>query len=314
MPNSNRILERQMPNSNMTLERQLTSVVTPEGGFAIVALDQRESLREMFPPKAGGDLVDDAALRAFKASAAKILTPHASGVLLDRPYAVTNAAPPTMIADGCGLILAADKLHSVRGAGVLSSSLDTDVNLDFIRATGAAAIKLLVIWRRGIDHDRVRLVERFLELAEAAGVASFIEGIVRPALGEEWRSAAERHAAIIEAATDLSRGAGVYKAEVPGYVRGDLSRVREHAKSLTEVVDGPWVVLSSGVYEPDFADAVTESCAGGARGFLAGRAIWADTVSDPDPESALATRSVERLRRLLEIVKRSREGVGAGER
>lgn len=303
-----------MPTSNRNLERQLTSLETPEGGFAIVALDQRESLREMFPPNAGGDLVDDAALRAFKTSAAKILTPHASGVLLDRPYAVTDAKPPTMIANGCGLILAADMLHSVRGVGVLSSSLDTDVDEDFIRATGAAAVKLLVIWRRGIDHDRVELVDRFLELAEAAGVVSFVEGVVRPALGEEWRSAAERHAAIIDAASDLSRGAGVYKAEVPGYVRGDVSRVREHAKSLTEVVGGPWVVLSSGVYEPDFADAVTESCAGGAHGFLAGRAIWADTVSELDPESALATRSVGRLRRLLEIVKRSREAVSAEER
>lgn len=303
-----------MPNSSRTLEPQLTSLVTPEGGFAIVALDQRESLREMFPPKEGGDLVADTALRTFKTTAAKILTPHASGVLLDRPYAVTDAKPPTMIANGCGLILAADLLHSVRGVGVLSSSLDTEVNEDFIRATGAAAIKLLVIWRRGIDHDRVELVEQFLELAEAAGVASFVEGIVRPALGEEWRDAGERHAAIIDAAADLSRGADVYKAEVPGYVRGDPSRVRENAKSLTQVVDGPWVVLSSGVYEPDFADAVTESCAGGAHGFLAGRAIWADTVSDLDPESALATRSVGRLRRLLEIVRRSREGADTEER
>ena len=302
-----------MPNSNGTLKRQLASLATPEGGFGIVALDQRESLREMFRPNVGGDLVDDAALRAFKTSAAEILTPYASGVLLDRPYAVTEAKPPMIIAKGCGLILAADVLDSVRGLGVQSSSLDTQVNVDFIRATGAAAIKLLVIWRRGIDHDRGELVDRFLELAEAAGVASFIEGIVRPAPGEEWRSAAERHTAIIEAAADLSRGADVYKAELPGYIRGDLSRVRQNAKALTEVVDGPWVVLSSGVYEPDFADAVTESCAGGAHGFLAGRAIWEDTVSDPCPESALATRSVGRLRRLLDIVKRSRESLAAEE-
>src|SRR5665647_1147951 len=164
-PYPNRTVESQMPNSNGTLKRQLASLATPEGGFAIVALDQRESLREMFPPNAGGDLVDDAALRAFKTSAAEILTPYASGVLLDRPYAVTEAKPPMIIAKGCGLILAADVLDSVRGLGVQSSSLDTQVNVDFIRATGAAAIKLLVIWRRGIDRDRGELVDRFLAVS-----------------------------------------------------------------------------------------------------------------------------------------------------
>ncbi|MCS5732516.1 aldolase [Herbiconiux daphne] len=298
-----------MPSTNTTTGALLAPLKTPEGGFAMVALDQRESLREMFPPAVDGTLVDDAVLRSFKETASRILTPHATGVLVDRPLGVTLPERPDWIDRGCGLILAADVLHSVRGAGVVGSSVDQEVTADFVRATGAAAVKLLIIWRRGVrDHERT--VQQFLELADAAGVASFVEGIVRPPEGGSWVDAADRHAAILEAAADLSRGASVYKAEVPGYLPGDLSQVRDQSRALTQAAEREWVVLSNGVQQADFADAVAESCAGGASGFLAGRAIWADTVVERDPAEAMADRSVARLKRLSGIVRKSRlEGV-----
>src|SRR5258707_11226575 len=83
------------------------------GGFAMLALDQRESLREMFV-RAGYAPVGDETLRRFKQRGVEILTPHASGVLLDRPLAVTEERPAG-IAPGCGLILAADVLHPATG-------------------------------------------------------------------------------------------------------------------------------------------------------------------------------------------------------
>lgn len=291
----------------------LGALRTASGGFAMVALDQRESLREMFPADASGRLVGDDALASFKAAAARVLTPTASGVLLDHPLGVPEAARPSNVAPTCGLVLAADELHSTRGAGVAGSALDPAVDVDLVRATGAAAVKFLVIWRRG-DRSFVPTVEAFLELAAAAGVASFVEGIVRPPTGADWASADDRHDAIIEAATELSRGATVYKAEVPGYQPGDVSRVREHSRRMSEAVGGPWVVLSNGVRQEDFAPALLEACRGGAHGFLAGRAIWADTVRAPDPTEALATRAAVRLNELALIVERVRGGGGPAER
>jgi sulfofructosephosphate aldolase len=290
---------------NKPVDERLAPLMTAEGGFAIVALDQRESLREMFPAGPGNELVGDDALRDFKRTAAQVLTPHASGVLLDRPYAVTTAERPTWIAPTCGLLLAVDVLHSLRGAGVADTDLDEDVTPDFIKGTGATAIKLLIIWRRGQDKH-VRTVQRFLELAAAAGVGTFVEGIVRPPVDTDWKSPADRHEAILEAAADLSPGASVYKAEVPGYVAGDVSGVLDQSRALTEVVDGPWVVLSNGVRQADFADAVTEACAGGSSGFLAGRAIWSDTVAEGDQRAALLDRAVPRLHALSDIVRTSR--------
>jgi sulfofructosephosphate aldolase len=271
----------------------------------MVALDQRESLREMFPAGAGGTLVGDSTLREFKQTAARVLSPYASGVLLDHPLGVQHEWP-THVARGCGLVLAADELQSSRGVGVQGSALDPAVDAELIESTGAAAIKFLVIWRRG-DRSYVPVLQSFLELADSAGVPSFVEGIVRPENPSGWASVGDRHQAILEAAADLSQGASVYKAEVPGYLPGDLTAVTEQARQLTAVVGRPWVVLSNGIEQADFAESVALACGGGAHGFLAGRAIWADTVTEHDVAGALAGRSVARLQALTEIVDRARD-------
>jgi sulfofructosephosphate aldolase len=300
-----------MSTTTDVLENQLDRLRTSSGAFAMVALDQRESLREMFPLLDDDRLVDDETLCAFKETAATILTPHATGVLLDHPLGVPGSSRPEFVAQDCGLILAADMLYSTRGAGVHSSSLDSRITIDLIHSTQAAAVKYLVIWRRGDDAFRADL-DSFLRLADEAGVASFVEGIVRPPLDGAWESPQDRFDAIVEAAADLSRGATVYKAEVPGYLAGDLAAVTSESRRVTEAVAGPWVVLSNGIQREDFADAVANAVSGGASGFLAGRAIWSDTVAEDDQVAALTGRSVNRLTSLTTIVERIRESTAQG--
>ncbi|BCB78803.1 aldolase [Phytohabitans flavus] len=279
---------------------------TAEGGFAMLALDQRESLRRMFPQVDGKEVGDDA-LRRFKTTAARVLSPFASAVLLDRPYAVTDSRPETL-SPACGFILAADDLVQPPGEAVVDTGLDTEVTPEFVKQVGANAVKLLVLWRPdGREQERAELVRAFVAVAREAGVASLVEAIARPAGSDVWENQADRHAAILDAAREIAPLGGlIYKAEVPGYAPGDVSRVREHAELMTDIVPVPWVVLSNGVAQPDFADALRAACLGGASGFLAGRAIWADTVADPDTDQALATRSVERLRALSAIVAEAR--------
>jgi sulfofructosephosphate aldolase len=286
------------------------------GGFAMLALDQRESLRDMFVRAGHGPLVGDDTLRRFKLEAAEILTPHASGVLLDRPLAVTEERPAGL-APGCGLILAADVLHHAPAGHIEFTSLDPLVTPAFIERVGAVAIKLLVIWRAGRGlPERAELVSAFTDVARQAGVASLVEGIVRPDGDEPWTSARHRDEAIIAAAAEFtSFGPTIYKAEVPGYSEGDLSRVYGESVRMSQVVGGPWVVLSNGVRQADFAEAVRIACAGGAHGFLAGRAIWSDVVGEQDQAPALRTRSARRLDQMVEIVEHSmRERVPGGAR
>ena len=255
-------------------------------------------------------------LRRFKLEAAEILTPHASGVLLDRPLAVTEERPAG-IAPGCGLILAADVLHHVPAGHIDFTSLDPLVTPAFIERVGAVAVKLLVIWRAGRGlAERADLVSAFIGIARQAGVASLVEGIVRPDGDGPWTSPRQRDEAIIAAAAELSSfEPTIYKAEVPGYSEGDLSRVHGESVRMSQVVGGPWVVLSNGVRQADFAEAVRIACAGGAHGFLAGRAIWSDVIGEQDQGPALRTRSARRLDQMVEIVEHSmRERVPGGAR
>jgi sulfofructosephosphate aldolase len=63
----------------------LDTLARPGGGFAMVAMDQRESLRAMFDAAGAGRPPDDVLVR-FKTDVAETLGPLASGFLIDRHY------------------------------------------------------------------------------------------------------------------------------------------------------------------------------------------------------------------------------------
>jgi sulfofructosephosphate aldolase len=291
----------------------LGALERPQGGFAMVALDQRESLRTMLGRGDPDASVADESLRTFKRLAASALSPSASAVLLDRGYGLDGSAPPEL-APGCAFILAADRLIQPAGLPVQDTDFDDGVTPDLVAATGAAALKLLVLWRTGDDSDRrAAIVSRFLRLCADAGMPGIVEGVVRHGTAADdarrggdphadW-SDDERDQAIVAAAAEFgAHRPALYKGEVPSFGRGDPGRLRERCAEITAALPCPWVVLSSGVRADDFTAAVAEACAGGASGFLAGRAIWSEAAGSDEPAEALRTRALDRLRALDAVV------------
>ena len=55
----------------------------PSGGLAMLAVDQREALRIMMQNATGIKNIPDETVTNFKVSAARILSPYASAVLVD---------------------------------------------------------------------------------------------------------------------------------------------------------------------------------------------------------------------------------------
>jgi sulfofructosephosphate aldolase len=258
----------------------LDLIARPGGTFAMVAMDQRESLRTMM----GGDAPDER-LAAFKLAVACELGPHCSGFLMDRRFgwdAVAAARPN-------GLMLAVDTLVQEPGGPVEDTGLDAAVE-----PGPAVGLKLLVIWRDDADRPRrLDTARRFVDLAGSLGLLAVLEGIVR--------TDADREAAIVEAAAELSSAApSLYKVEVP--FRGRGGDVEAACREIDAVVPMPWVVLSNGVELDDFPAAVEAACRAGASGFLAGRAIWSDLVDEADPAPALREVALPRLQRLAAIV------------
>lgn len=280
------------------MTQTLDAIARPSGGLAMVAMDQRESLRAMFDHAGRGRPADEV-LIDFKLAVAEVLGPLASGFLIDRHYGYRAAAallPPTT-----GLILAADALEQEPGGPVEETALDEAVLAPDFDLAGAVAIKLLIIWRRDERREaRVHLAREFIAVAARLGVLSVLEPVVRATPGEsDW----DADIAAREAAAELSPlGPSLYKVQVPLAGQGDANEQLRASERLAESITGPWVVLSQGVPQDRFLGAVEAACRAGASGFLAGRALWSDVVGADDVRATLRERSVPRLERLVEVV------------
>jgi sulfofructosephosphate aldolase len=267
------------------------------GKFAMLAIDQRESLRQMLARASAIPSVPDEALESFKIQASSALTPFASGVLLDRSYGLEAAR-----ASHAPVILAADLLYQdVPGGPVTRAELDEGVDSAVITLFNASALKMLVPWLPDQRDLAIDLSARFMDLCRRLGTLGIVEGVVRPADFESWPMEAKNDA-LVTAARDLAgTRPDLYKAEVPQFGLGEREGIVSTARRITESLECPWVVLSSGVPADIYPSAVAASIQGGASGFLAGRAIWADAITAPDTSEFLKNESARRLQELTKI-------------
>jgi len=279
------------------MRKLLTNLARPSGALAMVAVDQREALRGMFAPHQSTP-VPDSQLTQFKVDVARELSPYASALLVDQEFGIDAIIDQKALQGGCGLIAAADLLVGPAGG----AATDTAVDPERMRDIGSVGLKFLVLWRNDESPDvRAKLVEDFNKLCEISGLPSIIEIIVKPPT-DTSRSFNREEELIIAAREAAAWKPDLYKAEVPFHGEGDLNLVTKNADRISEAIGSPWVVLSNGVKQPFFNDAVKACAMGGASGFLAGRAVWADIVSSPDIPKALREVSIPRLEQLAEIV------------
>lgn len=287
------------PSSSPSLD----AIARGSGALAMVAMDQRESLRAMFDAAGLGRPADDV-LIDFKLDVARELSPLASGFLIDRHYGFDLVRDRHLLGENTGLILAADALTQDDGGPVEETDLDQVVLAPDYDLAGVSAIKLLIIWRRdGKREQRVALAKDFIRAAAERGVLSVLEPVVRATRAELDAGSWDTDAAIREAAGELSPlGASLYKVQVPLGGMGDEAEQVAASVELGHAITGPWVVLSQGVERDRFLPAVRAACRGGASGFLAGRAVWSDVVGRDDVAAGLRELSVPRLEALLEAV------------
>ena len=283
------------------MRKPLTKLARPSGALAMVAVDQREALRGMFAPHQSTP-VPDSQLTQFKVDVARELSPFASALLVDQEFGIDAIIDQKALQGGCGLIAAADLLVGPAGGAATDTAVDPDVDPLRMRDIGSVGLKFLVLWRNDESPDlRAKLVEDFNKLCEVSGLPSIIEIIVKPPT-DSSRSFNREEELIIAAREAAAWKPDLYKAEVPVHGEGDLNLVTKNAGRISEAIGSPWVVLSNGVKQPFFNDAVKACAMGGASGFLAGRAVWADIVGAPDIPKALREISIPRLQGLAEIV------------
>jgi sulfofructosephosphate aldolase len=246
--------------------------------------------------------VPDSQLTQFKVDVARELSPFASALLVDQEFGIDAIINQKALRGSCGLIAAADLLVGPPGGAATDTAIDPDVDPLRMRDIGSVGLKFLILWRNDESPDvRANLVEEFNKLCGSSGLPSIIEIIVKPPT-DSSRSFNREEELITAAKEAADWKPDLYKAEVPFHGEGDLSAITKNAERISEAIGSPWVVLSNGVKQPFFKDAVKACAIGGASGFLAGRAVWADIVGSSDIPKALREVSIPRLEALAEVV------------
>jgi len=249
----------------------------------------------------GVSTIADAEMVEFKTEAARVLSPYASAMLVDREFALDTVVNQSCLAPGCALIASADQFHPGNGIPVDRVTIDYDSVPEHAREIGAKAMKLLVLWRADESAtERQEMVGEFVSRCHAEGLLAIIEPVVRPPRTE---AEFEREQAILQAASELSEcSADLYKAEMPLGGAGSDEELYEACSELNSKLSIPWVILSSGVAPDLFPNAVRQAVRAGAVGFLAGRAVWSCALPLANSTAAFADLAVPRLIRLGQIV------------
>ena len=277
--------------------KTLADIASDDGVFAIIAIDQRNTLRRMF--KALDIDASDHDLRAAKTDVTRALTPAATGILLDPTYGVPAVTETQALAPDCGLLVAAEP--SIRDSynGEPRTHRDPELNARWVAAQGGDAVKFLVQLRADRPNPKIGepdLVREVLDVCreiiadcKSTGLPAVIENLVYE-LPDEQLSGKAREDAIIHAATALDElDIDLLKLEYPGSPAA--------CRRLADALHRPWAVLSAGVPFEQFSDVLKIAFdEGGASGFIAGRSIWRE---------ALPLNGVER-QRFLDTVARPR--------
>jgi tagatose-1,6-bisphosphate aldolase len=293
-----------MPGVNSP-QNSLQDIAGPDGTFAVVAIDQRNTLKRMFAAAGRPDVAADE-LVAFKADVLAALD-NASAVLIDPSYGVPALArlgadhPPT------GVLIAAEPTDRSTYGDEPRVTRDPGQDAAWVRAGGGHALKYLVQIRADrparpgepdLAAEGLGVVREVVADCRATRVPSVIENLIYQLPGEQLDP--ERRAeAIIAAAVALDElRPDLLKLEYPGSPQA----CRRLAASITT----PWAVLSAGVDFEEFADVLRISCDdGGASGFIAGRAVWKDAVGmSPDERRRfLADEGKRRLDGCIDAIK-----------
>ncbi|MGA2009657.1 MAG: hypothetical protein ABSH51_03835 [Solirubrobacteraceae bacterium] len=270
----------------------------PDGTFAIVAMDQRNTLRRMLT--AVDRPTDTATLKAFKVDVVQALSPAANAVLLDPEFGVPAVHEAGVMAPGCATLVAVEPPERDVWEGEPRAGRDPHRTAAWVTEMGGDAVKMLVQLRPDRPHrpgdpdlvaELVEVVQAVVDDCAAAGVPSVIETLLYRLPGEDPLTPRRRAELIAESARILTEThPDLLKLEYPGDAQG--------CRAVADAVTVPWAMLSAGMPFDSFLDAVVMSCEeGGACGFIAGRVYWKEAVAldGEERKQFLATTGRKRL-------------------
>lgn len=284
--------------------KHLKALSNDKGVIAAAAMDQRGSLQKSIASAKGVDAsaVTDEMMEEFKIAVSKVLTPHASAILLDPEWGLPAAKARDK---NCGLLLAYEKTgYDATHEGRLPDLLP-NVSVKRIVDWGGNAVKILLYYTpfddSKINEVKHAFIERIGAECEHYEIPFFLEFIGYDPKGAKDHEktlefAKMKPKIVIGSMEEFSKPqyhVDVLKVEIPinaNYTEGSSVYKGEKAYSMAEALDiyrqaaaiakKPFIYLSAGVSNDQFTESLRMAADAGTdySGVLCGRATWKEGI------------------------------------
>ncbi|OLM28577.1 Tagatose 1,6-bisphosphate aldolase [Pseudonocardia sp. Ae717_Ps2] len=291
-------------NDLSTPERRgLSTISTPGGRMLIVAADQRNGMKAvMTDAPHGTENISREELADAKADLVRFLANQAPAILLDPEVALPGVVDDGVLARDTALVVGMDASGFRTDEGLRYTQFVPGVTARRVRELGGDVAKMLFYTRpdkQGPDSDVAEQIRDVVRECSEEGLLLIVELLTYRLDEESEHDYAAAFPTLVADGAKLAVdcGAKVLKLQYPGSA--------EACAVVTEATGGvPWAVLSAGVDHETFVGQVATAVANGARGAMAGRSLWKDSlsISTEVREKLLTSRALPRLRELEAVV------------
>lgn len=282
--------------------KHLVALSDDRGVIAAAAMDQRGSLQKSIASAKGisPKEVTQEMMEEFKIAVSKILTPHASAILLDPEFGLPAAAARSKNA---GLLLAYEETGYDNTQPGRLPDLLPHLSAKRIKDFGADAVKILIYYTPfedpSINDIKHAFIERIGSECEDIEIPFFLEFVGYDHKGGDEKGleyAKIKPEVVIGSMTEFTKPqykVDVLKVEVPvnanfvegsSVFKGEIAQTKAEAMKLyrqaADVTDKPFIYLSAGVSNAEFNESLALAAEAGTdfSGVLCGRATWKEGI------------------------------------
>lgn len=282
--------------------KHLVALSDSRGVIAAAAMDQRGSLQKSIAAAKGisPKEVTQEMMEEFKIAVSKVLTPHASAILLDPEFGLPAAA---VRSKNAGLLLAYEETGYDNTQPGRLPDLLPHLSAKRIKDMGADAVKILIYYTPfedpSINDIKHAFIERIGSECEDIQIPFFLEFVGYDHKGGDEKGleyAKLKPQVVIGSMTEFTKPqykVDVLKVEVPvnaNYVegsmvfKGEIAQTKAEAMKLyrqaADVTDKPFIYLSAGVSNAEFNESLALAAEAGTdfSGVLCGRATWKEGI------------------------------------
>lgn len=271
--------------------------------FEIFAIDHRDVFVDML--KEANKYKDENSVTEAKLDIIKNVNDLVSGYLIDPFYALPGAIIDKSIPSSVGFMVHIEN-NDYRVESIGSNYCIENLSPGAIKRMGASAVKMFLYYNPDSEYAEASESEilRIAEECKSNGIPFLIEPILYPIDGKKINPE-EKVSLLHKMLKRLSHmPITIYKINFPGAIDyfSDEQNI-EICRSVTEMLDVPWVIMSSDVPDVVFEKQLALACKGGACGYVAGRALWKEYLyAGEDSKEAELGNMRERLTRINCIV------------